>query len=102
MRSKGDELETKVSNHLGVNKTTNSGAKFNNADLANSKVIIECKFKDLPRLRPEWNEIEKVIDQAINSGREWIYIQENQAGIFAIVDFNYFIELFNKYYEREG
>jgi len=102
MRSKGDELETKVSNLLGVNKTTNSGAKFNNADLANSKVIIECKFKDLPRLRPEWNEIEKVIKQATDSGREWIYIQENQAGTFAIVDFNFFIELFNKYYERES
>lgn len=100
-REKGDALESKVENALGVNKTTNSGAKFNNADLANTKVIIECKFKDIPRFKPEWKEIEKVIKQANDSGREWIYIQQNQAGTFATIDFNFLIELFNCYYERD-
>lgn len=99
-REVGDKLEQDVSNRLGVNKTTNSGAKFGNADLANTKVVIECKVKSIPRLKPEWKEIERIIKQATDTGREWIYIQENLAGRFAIVDFNFFEEMFNKYYER--
>jgi hypothetical protein len=98
-RAIGDEFEDLIYSVLGdINKTTNSGAKFGNGDLANSNIIIECKNKDLPRLRPDWKEIEKVIKQANNSGREWAYIQRNQAGTFVIVDFNFFQELFNKFY----
>lgn len=93
-REKGDKLETKVSNDFHVNKTTNSGAKWDNADLSNRDVIIECKYKDKPSLSSVGPEVKKLINQATKHGKEWIYIQENKAGTFAIIDYNYLLELY--------
>ena len=93
-REKGDKLETYVSNSLSINKTTNSGAKFGNADLANRDIVIECKYKSLPHFRPDKKELSKVIDIAENSHREWAYIQQIQdSKIYTVIDFEFFSEL---------
>lgn len=99
-REKGDKLEDFVSKRLDINKTTNSGAKFNNADLADKYFLIECKYKDIDRFKPEWKELKKVMKQAGDSGRDWIYIQENQEGKFVTVGWDLFEEMWLRYHER--
>lgn len=71
-REKGDRLEIKISNHLGINRTTNSGARYDNADLADRKVLIEAKYKDVPWFRPSKSEVQKLQAQALKHGKEWI------------------------------
>lgn len=95
-REKGDKLEDKVSFDLGINRTTNSGAKWDNADLTNKKLIIECKFKDKPFISNPNSEIKKLIKQASKHNKDWLYIQQNQGGTFAVMDYNLFLELYKK------
>lgn len=102
MREKGDKLEQKISNLLGINKTTNSGAKFDNADLANRKIMIEAKVKDKPSLSIPKGELSKIIAQAKKHSKEWLYIQENQQGTFVIVDIDTFIEMSEEWFIKNG
>jgi hypothetical protein len=98
-REKGDKLESKVSNDLGINKTTNSGAKWDNADLSDRNLIIECKYKDKPFLSGMNPEIKKLIKQAKKHNKDWSYIQECNAGTFVVIDYNLFLEMWQKYNE---
>jgi hypothetical protein len=95
-REKGDDLEERVSRDLAINKTTNSGAKWDNGDLTNKNVIIECKVKDKPILTGCGPEIKKLIVQAKKHSKEWFYIQQNQAGTFVVMDYNMFLELYRE------
>jgi hypothetical protein len=95
-REKGDILEDLVAHALGINKTTNSGAKFDNADLTNRQLIIECKVKSKQNFQPCGSEIKKLIAQAKKHSKEWIYIQENLSGKFVVIDWEYFLELFQQ------
>lgn len=92
-REKGDLLEDRVANDLGIKKTTNSGAKWDNADLSNRKLIIECKVKDKEGFQGCKGEIKKLIAQAAKHSKEWAYIQQNKSGTFVVIDYNYFLEL---------
>lgn len=92
-RDKGDRLEDKVAADLGLNKTTNSGAKWDNADLTNKKLIIECKVKSKDGFQGCKSEIKKLITQAAKHSKEWVYIQQNNTGTFVVIDYNYFLEL---------
>lgn len=92
-REKGDQLEARVANDLGINKTTNSGAKWDNADLTNRELIIECKVKDKEGFQGCKSEIKKLIAQAAKHSKEWVYIQQNKSGTFVVIDYNYFLEL---------
>lgn len=98
-RAKGDELENLVSKDLGINKTTNSGAKWDNADLTNRDIIIECKVKSTPGLSGAGPELKKLIQQAKKHSKDWAYIQENQMGKFAIIDYNLFVTLWKHLYD---
>lgn len=93
-REKGNELETKVSNALEINKTTNSGAKYGNGDLANRIMVVECKYKSKDILSAPKKELEKLIKLAQDSGREWLYVQENNLGTFAVIDFEFFTQMY--------
>lgn len=93
MRAKGDELEKKVSQDLNINKTTNSGAKWDNADLTNKKYIIECKVKSKDGFQPCKAEIKKLKAQALKHSKEWIYVQKTNTGMYAVLDYNFFLEL---------
>lgn len=95
-REKGDRLEDKVAHDLGINKTTNSGAKWDNADLTNRDLIIECKVKDKEGFQGCKTEIKKVMAQAVKHSKEWVYIQQNKSGTFVVIDYNYFLELIDK------
>lgn len=95
-REKGDKLEDLVSTSLNINKTTNSGAKWDNADLTNTKLIVECKVKGKENFQPCGNELKKLIAQAKKHGKEWVYVQENLSGRFVVIDWNYFLELIIK------
>ena len=102
-REKGDRLETYVSKSLSINKTTNSGAKFGNADLADKNIVIECKYKSLPHFRPDKKELGKVIEIAEKSLREWAYIQQTKDDkIYTVIDFEFFSELINCWYDHVG
>ena len=92
-REKGDQLEARVANDLGINKTTNSGAKWDNADLTNRELIIECKVKDKEGFQGCKPEIKKLMAQALKHSKEWVYIQQNKSGTFVVIDYNYFLEL---------
>lgn len=94
-RDKGNKLETKVSNSLGINKTTNSGAKFKNGDLANRVMVVECKYRDKDTFSINKKDLAKLRKLAMDSGREWLYVQENNLGRFAVVDFEFFTDLYN-------
>lgn len=93
MREKGDELEDQVAYDLGIKKTNGSGAKFDNADLANREVIVECKVKGKPGFQACGSEIKKVIAQAQKHNKEWLYIQQTDTGSYVVLDYNYFLEL---------
>lgn len=100
-REKGDKLEERVSRDIGIPKTNNSGAKFDNGDLSNRYAIVECKYKDKPFLHSPNSELKKLIKQAKKHSKDWFYIQENRAGIFVIVDYNLFIEMYyDAYHDR--
>lgn len=99
-REKGDKLETRIANLMNIWKTNNSGAKFDNADLANRKIIIECKYKDIPWFRPEKKEVKKLIQQSKKNMKDWIYIQENRAGTFVLLDLETFIELTEEWFKK--
>lgn len=98
-REKGDNLENFVAKRLDINKTTNSGAKFNNGDLANYHFIIECKYKNIDKFKPDWKELKKVMKQAIDTGRDWVYVQENQEGKFVTISWDLFEEMWIRYHE---
>ncbi|MCB1713329.1 MAG: hypothetical protein KDH96_12915 [Candidatus Riesia sp.] len=91
MREKGDELETQVAFDLGINKTTNSGARFDNADLTNSDYIIECKVKNKNGFQACGSEIKKLVSQAIKHDKDWIYIQQSADNTYVVMDYNLFL-----------
>jgi hypothetical protein len=93
-REKGDKLEDKIAHDLGINKSTNSGAKWDNADLTNRNLIIECKYKDKPSLSGVGPEIKKLMEQSKKHSKDWIYIQQNQAGTFVVLDYNTFLAMY--------
>jgi ribosomal protein S24E len=95
-RDTGDKLEDKVSHDLGVTKTTNSGAKWDNADLTNKKYIVECKVKNKDGFQPCKAEIKKLITQAIKHDKEWVYVQQTLDKIYVVIDYNLFLELYSK------
>lgn len=92
-REKGDLLETRVSNALQINKTTNSGAKYQNGDIANRRYVIECKYRDKESFSIDKKDLKKLRQQALDTFRDWIYIQENNRGTFAVIDFELLVEL---------
>jgi len=96
-REKGDDLEERVSHDLGINKTTNSGAKWDNGDLTNREYIIECKVKAGNGIQPCKAEISKLIAQAKKHYKDWIYIQETDDNTFVVLDYNVFITLWSKH-----
>jgi hypothetical protein len=88
-REKGNKLEKKIEKRLkdiGVKRTAKSGGHWDNADLRGPGFIIEAKYKDIPNLRTPKKEIENVQRQAKKLGLDWVYIQENQSGTYAVVD----------------
>lgn len=94
MRKIGDEFEAQVSDDLGIRKTNMSGAKFDNGDLSNSEIIIECKVKSTSKsFQSCSHEVSKVIKQAIKHNKEWLYIQKTKDKSFVVMDYNYFLEL---------
>ncbi len=95
MREKGDKLEDLVSNDLNINKTTNSGAKWGNADLTDRKYIVECKFKGKDTFQPCGSELKKLINAANKHNKQWIYVQQTNNQMFVVIDYSYFVELFN-------
>lgn len=97
MRKKGDKLEIRISGDLKINRTTNSGAKFDNADLSNNDLIIEAKVKDKPTPSITKKEIEKLIAQAKKHNKEWLYIQECNSGTYVLLDYNFFLEILEKF-----
>lgn len=96
-REKGDKLEDLVAYMLNMRKTTNSGAKYDNADLSDKRHIIECKYKDKEIFQPCGKELKKLINQANKHDKKWIYIQQNQQGIQVVIDWDFFLELWNDY-----
>lgn len=95
-REKGDKLEERVAIDLGINKTTNSGAKWDNADLTNREYIIECKVKGADTFKPCGTELKKLIAQAVKHNKEWIYIQSCNNQTYVVIDYDYFLEMWQK------
>jgi hypothetical protein len=92
-REKGDMLEDRISHDLNINKTTNSGAKWDNGDLSNKRYIIECKVKNKEGFQPCKGEINKLISQADKHSKDWFYIQQTLDKTFVVMDYDVFITL---------
>lgn len=92
-RELGDEFEDQVAYDLGIRKTNMSGAKFDNGDLSNKEVIIECKVKNKPHFQACGPEIKKVMEQAKKHFKEWLYIQKTADKSFVVLDYDYFLTL---------
>ena len=98
----GNELEKKISSALGINRTTNSGAKWDNADLANRKLIIEAKVKmDKASFSAPKSELKKLKREAEKHGKDWLYFQKNQTGIYVLLDLDTFLELTELYFKNK-
>lgn len=98
-REKGDKLEDQVAYDLGIKKTNNSGAKFDNGDLTDRNHIIECKYKTSPNgsFIGSAAEINKLKKQAGKHDKEWIYIQQNNTSTYVLMDYNFFMTLWQDY-----
>lgn len=96
-REIGDELEEKVSKDLGLRKTCNSGAKFGNGDLSNHNFIVECKVKNgADSLASCGSEIKKLKSQARKVFKDWLYVQQTATSAYVVLDYDVFIELWEK------
>jgi hypothetical protein len=101
-REKGDKLEEMVSQDLAINKTTNSGAKWGNADLTNRTHIVECKFKGKDSFQPCGSELKKLISAATKHNKQWIYVQQTNNNTFVVVDYEFFLQLYSNLNEKES
>lgn len=100
-RKKGDELESKVAKDLDINKTTNSGAKWDNADLTNKDLIIECKIRIGKGLQACAADVRKLKAQALKHSKEWVYLQQSDDGMYAVLDYNFLLEILEKMKESK-
>lgn len=101
-RAIGDKFEEYVSNLLGIRTTAKSGGHWDNADLANKHVLIECKVKHVPFFKPVKKEIQKVMNQAVKHGKEWAYIQRTDGGDFVVCSLDFFAEVTNEYFHTRS
>ncbi len=100
-REIGDSFEDEIVNHLnGIRKTSNSGAKFSNGDLANTDYILEAKVKNtLKNFSPDKKELAKLKKQADTRLKNWIYAQRTSGGDFVLMELSTFIEIWNKAFD---
>lgn len=96
-RSVGDELEDKICQKFNVQKTAKSGAHWDNADLVNNNVLIECKVKnDCSSFRCPKSELSKLKKQANRSSKDWIYVMQDANGeVYVLTSLDYFQEITN-------
>ena len=92
-REAGDEFEDYISYLLNIKKTTNSGAKYDNGDLSNKDLIIECKVKSKDGFQPCGKEIQKVINQANKHFKEWLYIQKTNKETYVVLSLDHYLTL---------
>jgi len=93
-RKIGDELEDEIAQLLGLRKTANSGAMFNNADMGDYDYIVECKVKNGKKnFHVDNKELNKLKEQAQKRFKDWLYIQKTDGGIQVLVDIELFLKL---------
>jgi len=101
-RATGDEFEDMIHSILGdINKTTNSGAKYNNGDFSNYDFIIEAKVKStFKKFKVVDKELEKLKSQARMRLKDWIYIQRTQSGDEVLMDLGTFATLWKALHNK--
>jgi hypothetical protein len=92
-REKGDQLEDLVAHTLNIKKSTNSGAKYDNGDLTNKDLIIECKVKSKDTFQPCGPEIKKLEAQALKHSKDWLYIQKTNKNIYVLMTWDSYLTL---------
>ena len=96
MANKGYEFEERLEDLLdGLKRTAKSGGHWDNADLANEFTLVEAKVKSLDNFRAPKGELTKLKNQAEKHGKDWVYIQKNDSGEYALLDLRFFITLWN-------
>lgn len=96
-REIGDEFEDEIFKPLGIKKTPNSGAMFNDADGTAEGCIFELKVKsDKNDFSAPAKELKKLRSQAAKRWKDWIYIQRNKSGDQVLMDLELFIKLWQK------
>lgn len=97
-RKVGDEFEDEISQLLGIKKTANSGAMFNDGDLGNHDFVVECKVKnDKQNFHVNNKELEKLKSQSKKRFNDWLYIQRTKGGDQILMDIELFLKLWNAY-----
>jgi DNA modification methylase len=101
-RAIGDEFEDLIYSILGdINKTTNSGAKYNNGDFSNHDYIIEAKVKSsFKKFKVVDKELDKLKSQASMRLKDWIYIQRTQDGDQVLMDLGTFSTLWKALHNK--
>ena len=96
-REVGDEFEQEIAQLLGLRLTTNSGAKYNNADMGDYDYIVECKVKNGKKnFHVDNKELDKLKDQALKRFKDWMYIQKTAGGIQCLIDLELLLKLLKK------
>lgn len=99
-RAIGDSLEDLVIKKLGssFHKTGNSGATFQDGDIRNRKLCIECKVKATPGFSSPTKELKKLWKLSKDQCKDWLYIEKNGDGkIMVLMEFNTFLEIGEEY-----
>ena len=97
----GQALEKRIENDLRIRRTAKSGAHWNNADLSDNRVTIEAKAKSVSTFRTAKGEIKKVQEQADKAGKDWVYIQETDGQTYALMDYQFFRELWDSWQQTD-
>lgn len=84
-QDKGYEFEQRAAKALGLDSTARSGAHWDDGDLKHPDFVIECKYKSQPNLTFPKNERTKLQEQAKRLLKDWIYLQSNNSGDYAVM-----------------
>lgn len=101
-RHTGDKLEKEIEQRFNIRRTSMSGGYWDNADLANEFVIVECKVKnDTDTFKCPKSELDKLKKQADKLGKDWMYIMQDGKGKkYVLTSLDFFQEAVRDYFKR--
>ena len=106
-RAIGDKLENYILDLLSpidprFKKTANSGAKFSDGDIGHPFFVGECKVKSSAGFSSPLTELKKLKKISNLQGKDWLYFQQNiNKEIMVLMDFNTFLEIYEKMRKNE-
>ena len=93
-RDVGNAFEIKVSQAIPNGKLTpNSGAMFNNADVVNDTLVVECKVRNKPSINISKIQLEKLKKQALLYSKDYAFANKTTNGEYITISLEHFKQL---------